>query len=102
MSVHRVKNYNHVRGVHCATAALRNLVRHATGMTLSEAMIFGIGSGLNFTYSRFGTSPVILTMGRGIDIEGTFPDAMGITVETRLFDDRDLAWDYVREQIDQD
>lgn len=96
----RIPAYSHSRGVHCATAALRNIVRHATGTVLSEAMIFGIASGLNFTYARFPGSRLLSVGGRGTDLDMCFADALGIELETSVVLDRTLAWDHLRAQID--
>lgn len=100
MTATHIAGYKHVRGVHCATAALRNVVYHAKGLLLSEAMVLGIGSGLNFSYVRFPWSPVIVTMGRGTDIEVTFSDALGISLEACVFYDPVPAWQYLKERIE--
>lgn len=45
-------NYPHKTGTHCETASLKNLFEYY-GFTISEEMIFGIGSGLNFIHFPF-------------------------------------------------
>ena len=100
MNAAHIGNYKHIRGVHCATAALRNVVYHKTRVLLSEAMVFGIASGLGFSYARFSTSSVVMTMGRGTDLESAFSDAMGISLEPAVFFGDELAWEYVRQQIE--
>ena len=41
--------FDHVHAAHCESGAYAAMLRHA-GLTLSEAMVFGIGSGLFFMY----------------------------------------------------
>ncbi|MGA7219323.1 MAG: BtrH N-terminal domain-containing protein [Candidatus Sulfotelmatobacter sp.] len=100
MNSAHVGNYKHIRGVHCATAALRNVVYHKAGVLLSEALVFGIAAGLGFSYTRTTPSSPVLTMGRGTELESAFCDAMGICLEPAVFFDDDLAWEYVRRQIE--
>lgn len=93
--------YRHHLGVHCASAALRNIHYHYTGTRWSEAMCFGLASGLNFTYVReFGAS-FYLIMGRGSSMESHFCDALGIRLEVRHSDDAELAWQHLRGQLEQ-
>ncbi len=51
-----IEGYEHRVGVHCETGSLRNLLRFA-GLEVSEAMIFGIGSGPAFYYLFFAKGP---------------------------------------------
>ena len=96
LSVH---SYKHLLGTHCVTAALRNLVHYYTGEVMSEAMIFGLGSGLNFTYIRRPGSNFFLTMGRGTEIETLFADLVNIDLDCVLFRERGPAWQFVQELI---
>lgn len=89
----------HARGVHCATAAMRNIVRHSTGTSVSEAAVFGISSGLNFMYRRFPGARLICTNGRGTDLELNFADALGIELETSVSLDDDVAWELLKAQL---
>jgi len=45
-------NFDHVHSAHCESGAFCALLRHH-GLKLSEAMVFGIGSGLFFLYMPF-------------------------------------------------
>ena len=44
--------YPHKKGTHCETASIKNLLDFY-GLSISEEMIFGIGSGLNFIHFPF-------------------------------------------------
>jgi hypothetical protein len=92
--------YRHHLGVHCASAALRNVHHHYTGERWSEAMCFGLAAGLNFTYVREFQSPFYLVMGRGSAMENHFCDALGIRLEVCHSDDAELAWQHLRGQLD--
>lgn len=56
MSMRLIENYQHGPGVHCETGSCRNLLRF-TGLDVSEAMIFGTGSGPAFYYLFFAKGP---------------------------------------------
>lgn len=93
-------SYRHIRGVHCASAALRNVCHHYTGLRWSEALCFGLGSGMNFTYVREPGAPFFLVMGRGSYMESHFCDALGVHLEVVHSEDAELAWDHLRGLLD--
>jgi hypothetical protein len=47
-----LSSFDHVHSAHCESGAFAALLRH-DGLKLSEAMVFGIGSGLFFLYAPF-------------------------------------------------
>lgn len=96
----RADQYRHIRGVHCVTTALRNVVHHHTGTLLTEAMVFGIGAGLNFSYIRDPQSRLCLVLGRGSYVETTFCEALGIELQPVLTDSRQLSWEYIVDHLD--
>lgn len=97
----RLNEYHHLRGVHCASAALRNVCHHYTGLRYTESLCFGLGSGLNFTYVREPGAPFFLVMGRGSYMESHFCDALGIYLEVAHSEDADLAWDHLRGLVEE-
>lgn len=52
----RIEGFEHQVGIHCETGSLRNMLRFA-GLDVSEAMIFGVGSGPAFYYLFFAKGP---------------------------------------------
>ena len=54
--MHRIEDFEHRIGIHCETGSMRNALKHA-GLELSEAMIFGVGSGPAFFYLFFAKGP---------------------------------------------
>lgn len=95
-----VEGYRHLRGVHCGTTALRSLTYHQTGQKWSEALCFGLASGLNFTYLREPGTSFILTMGRGSYMELHFCDALGAYLEHYHSEDAELSWHHLRQLLD--
>ena len=98
----RVRGYRHHRGVHCASAAMRNVYTHYTGEPLTEALCFGLGAGLGFTYIRDPESGLFLVGGRGSYLESHFCNALGIRLKVYHSEDPDLAWTHARWLVDQD
>lgn len=99
--MHRdLAGFRHAPGVHCASAALRNLVLFHTGRKWSEALCFGLGAGLNFTYVREPGSPVFLVMGRGSYMESHFCDALEIRLLATHGDDPDAAQRHLHAVVD--
>lgn len=92
--------YRHLRGVHCVSMSLRNLSAHYAGMRWSEALCFGLGAGLNFTYLREPGSPFFLCMGRGSDMEEHFADCLGIHLEIYRSSEGTVAWEHLRSLLD--
>lgn len=45
-----IKDWKHIPGIHCGSVSIRDVV-HYYGIELSEAMCFGMGSGLGFFYA---------------------------------------------------
>ena len=60
---HLIKDFHPSGGKHCVSNALKQ-VFHYYGHELSEEMIFGLASGLNFFYFEFKTLPYPLIGGR--------------------------------------
>ena len=101
MQVH-LPEYRHTRGVHCVTTALRNAVLHYTGRLMSEAMVFGLGAGLNFSYIRDRSSDFLMVLGRGTAVESIFCDGLGIHLQSMWTKSPSVSWEFVREMIDRD
>lgn len=91
-----VKNYHHYQGVHCGSAALRNVISHYSGLRLSEAMCFGLGAGINFTYVREPGASFYMVTGRGSYLEANFCDALDIHMEVTSTSDDGAAWRHLR------
>jgi hypothetical protein len=96
-----VRGYRHHRGVHCASAAMRNVYVHYTGQPITEALCFGLGAGLGFTYIRDPQSGLFLVGGRGSYLESHFCNLLGIRLKVYHAEDPDLAWTHAQRLVDQ-
>jgi hypothetical protein len=92
-------DYKHHLGVHCASAALRNVLFHHTGERWSESLCFGLAAGLNFTYVREFNAPFFLVMGRGSFMESHFCDSLEVQLEPTHSDDPEIAWQHLKKQV---
>lgn len=81
----------HHPGRHCASTGIRDLI-HYHGISWSEAMCFGIGSGLGIWYLDLaGTSPGRLIHVRSADIEEQFFLRIGHPFSWEVFEDPALG-----------
>ncbi len=95
-----VEGYVHRGGEHCASTALRNLLAH-DGTMLSEAMIFGLGSGLGFyTLESDGLSPTRMFHGRTAYFEADFAENTAVPLHDAPEPDDERALRVLRESID--
>jgi hypothetical protein len=87
-----VPGYRHVRGNHCGSTALRNLLGFH-GLDLSEEMAFGLGAGACFYYVAIeGQSPSRFTNGRTSRLEEQFVELTGAPLELETSEDPEAAW----------
>lgn len=95
-----VESYRHQTGEHCASTALRNLLRHR-GTELSEGMIFGLASGQGFFYLESDEfSPTRMFHGRTMSLEDDFGRNTGVDFAERDETDDDAAWRRLRQHLD--
>jgi hypothetical protein len=95
-----VEGYPHETGEHCASTAIRNVLRFH-GVEMSEGMVLGLSSGLGFFYIRSDAlSPPRMFHGRTASLEQDFCANTGLAHENRVGLDDDLAWADLRRQID--
>lgn len=94
-----VPGYVHRRGVHCGSAAMRNLLAFR-GLDLSEAMCFGLGSGAGFLYLPDHPVPPGITFhGRILEMERELCDALGIPFPERPEADPEEGWRRARDAV---
>jgi len=88
----------HVPGWHCGSTALADVMRYR-GYNLSEAMCFGLGSGLGFVYWQGGPTPTHALGGRAPNLELTFFANLGYHLqwETARADE---VWPAIRSALD--
>ncbi|WP_402844281.1 BtrH N-terminal domain-containing protein [Microbacterium sp. GXS0129] len=88
-------------GVHCETSTLRVLFADA-GISLSEPMLFGLGSGLSFVYwdSRRQPLPFIGGRVKPFEIVRAVTERCGVTLNVHETASPRLAWEQVRGALD--
>lgn len=102
MSEKIVEGFEHRSGVHCGSTAMADILRHA-GVELSEAMVFGLGSGLGFYYLKSEhMSPTRQIMGRHFRLEQNCAEALGLELSAHFEADGEAAWAGVKAAIDAD
>ncbi len=102
MSDRIVKDFEHRAGVHCGSTAMADILRHA-GIELSEAMVFGLGSGLAVYYLKSAhMSPSRQIMGRHFRLEENCAEALGLELRPHFEGDNEAAWQGVKDAIDAD
>jgi len=98
-----VSGLRHTRGNHCGSTAMRDLL-HCAGLDLSEAMCFGLGSGLGFHYFRHLPDTVISHFfhGRTGTLERDLCRHLALDFAEGLDDDPEHAWRAARVSVDAD
>lgn len=91
-----VSGYVHRPGLHCGSSAMRNLLAFR-GVSLSEAMCFGLGSGAGFLYVPHQPVPPGLAFhGRIMEMEKELCDALSIPFPERVEESADAGWENAR------
>ena len=73
----QIPTFPHQVGMHCSSTSVQNVLRY-DGIDLSEAMVFGLGSGLGFFYIFDpAASPTHVFNGRSANLEGNFYQHIG-------------------------
>lgn len=95
---HMISNFNPSGGRHCITHALKQTFEHA-GHPLSEAMIFGLASGLGFTYINLAHSPMISGRSKPFVFEAKLAEQLNIDIKCRQAKDPAAAFAKARKMI---
>lgn len=94
-----VAGFEHRPGVHCGSTAMSDVLRHQ-GHDLSEAMCFGLGSGIGLAYLRDFGIPSRVFHGRTLAMERDLCDTLGVTLVSVMEPDPGAAWRRVRAHVD--
>jgi hypothetical protein len=93
-------DYPHRTGEHCASTAVRNLLAHH-GTELSEAMVFGLASGVGFFYFKNDAlSPTRMFHGRTPTFETNLGTNTGLAFAEHEESDDARAEQILRERLD--
>jgi hypothetical protein len=96
-----VKNFQPSPGSHCISNAIKQIFRFY-GYSLSEEMIFGLASGLNFFYFEFKNIPYPLIGGRTKigDFEENLACNLGISINIHTTSSTIKAYDEMKRLIE--
>ncbi len=95
-----VPGFEHKVGIHCGSTGMSDVLRHS-GVALSEAMVFGLGSGLGFYYLKDDrVSPSRQMAGRNWNLEENTAELLGLKLVSHTSDDPDAGWQSVKDAID--
>jgi hypothetical protein len=95
-----IDNYRNVPGEHCGSTAMRNLIRHYCGLELSEPMVFGLGSGIDFVLIEAPRyEPGVFLFGRSATMEADVARALGLHYTEQTEPDDVRAWEVVRDEV---
>ncbi|UCG02122.1 MAG: DUF4872 domain-containing protein [Candidatus Heimdallarchaeota archaeon] len=93
-----ISNFRHVPGVHCTSSAIRDVFEFH-GLTMSEAMIFGLGSGLGLGYGKLGSENPIMG-GRQYRFEDNLCKLLNIELHKFMTNNKEEGWHRLRERIE--
>ncbi|HEX75058.1 MAG TPA: BtrH N-terminal domain-containing protein [Dehalococcoidia bacterium] len=96
-----IEGFVHRPGVHCDSSALRDIFEYH-GFKFTEPMIFGLGSGLGFTYWRSKRMPFPFVGGRSRDLHRGLCLNLSITLRVNQTTSRARAYRTLKELISQD
>lgn len=96
-----INNWIHIPGLHCGSVALRDVITYY-GYQLSEAMCFGLGSGLGFFYTQCeDMSPTRAIHLRGFGMEPNFFSLIDRPTKWKLESDADRASELLRDYVNE-
>lgn len=95
-----IENYRNLTAEHCGSGAMRNLLHHYSQLELDEAVVFGLGSGIDcLLFDTPWASPPFALFGRSITMEQDLAMALGVDYSETVEPDEQLAWEQVRQQV---
>lgn len=96
-----VEGFVHRPSVHCDSSALRDVFEHH-GFRFSEAMIFGLGSGLGFVYWVSKQMPFPFVGGRARDLAQNLCSNLGVALKVNKTTSRRKAYEALKEPVSED
>ncbi|MBA9086892.1 hypothetical protein FHR92_003372 [Fontibacillus solani] len=96
--IHIVKDFTPSGGKHCITNALKQ-VFHYYGYPLSEEMIFGLASGLSFTYINLANSPMVSGRSKLFEFERKLANRLNITIKCKQPKNYNIAFDQTKKML---
>lgn len=96
---HIIERFKHEPGVHCTSTALRNIFEFH-GIKLSEAMIFGLGSGMGLSFGDFGGKTETIG-GRLYKFENNLCKLLNVKLDIYRSSNKEEGWQRLKSMLDQ-
>jgi hypothetical protein len=77
-----IENFMPRGGHHCITNSLKQIFEF-NNSPISEAMLFGLGSGLSFVYVNLANAPMISGRIKPLALERNISDRLGVTIQPK-------------------
>ncbi len=95
-----IEDYRNEVGEHCGSQSMRDLLRHYCDLELPEAVVFGLGSGIDCIHLACDQfNPARVLFGRSLTLEPDVTAALGIDYQETIEMDEAKAWDLVRREV---
>lgn len=86
-------------GKHCITTSMKQIF-HYHNCPLSEAMLFGIGEGLDFTYINLAAAPMVSGRAKVMEFEETLSKRLGVSIRVKQSKDYSKVFAKTKQMID--
>lgn len=96
----KIKKFTPLGGKHCITNALKQVFSYY-GYPMTEEMIFGIASGLVFTYINLAYSPMISGRTKPFDFEEKLAERLNIRIKCKKPKSYSIAFSQTKKMIDE-
>lgn len=96
-----IERFEPLGGAHCITNALKQLFQYY-GFPLSEAMLFGLGEGLDFTYIRLAGSPLVSGRSKILEFEQVLARNLGLSIRFKAGKNDQTVFEAAKKMIDAD
>ncbi len=95
-----IEDYRNLTAEHCGSGSMRNLIFHYCNLELDEAVVFGLGSGIDAMYIPApGEKPPLMFFGRGGSMETDLATALDLDYTEQTESDDDKAWSDVAAEV---
>lgn len=98
---HIIEDFKPAGGEHCITNALKQVFDYYH-CPLSEAMLFGIGSGLAFTYINLANSPMVFGRTKPIEFEQKLAERLMIQINCHQPKNYEVSFTKTKKLLQQD
>ena len=98
---HIIETFVPLGGKHCITNALKQIFYYYDH-PLSEEMIFGVASGLAFTYINLANSPMVSGRSKLFEFERKLAERLNISIKCKQPKNYDIAFTKTKKMIDHD